>query len=114
MPRSGSTNVSRRHFVQTTGTAAVAGAWPASRCVRVIRANDRIRTGFIGVGGMSDVHLDAMNASRTKEIVEAVAVCMANESWRTGQRMRWDTKQERMVPANTLPSTQPSEKKEDA
>jgi predicted dehydrogenase len=32
-----------------------------------------------------------------------VAVCMANESWRTGQMMAWDRDKERMVPANTLP-----------
>ena len=32
-----------------------------------------------------------------------VAVCMANESWRTGQMMGWDTKKEEMVPANTVP-----------
>jgi predicted dehydrogenase len=32
-----------------------------------------------------------------------VAVCMANESWRTGQMMAWDQGNEQMVPANTLP-----------
>jgi len=32
-----------------------------------------------------------------------VAVCMANESWRTGQMMGWDEKNQKMVPANTLP-----------
>ncbi len=31
------------------------------------------------------------------------AVCMANESWRTGQMMGWDPQAEKMVPANTLP-----------
>jgi hypothetical protein len=32
-----------------------------------------------------------------------VAVNMANESWRTGQMMAWDTAKEAMVPASTLP-----------
>jgi len=31
-----------------------------------------------------------------------VAVCMANESWRTSQVMGWDESNERMVPATTL------------
>ncbi len=31
-----------------------------------------------------------------------VAVNMANESWRSGQMMGWDKKNEKMVPANTL------------
>jgi predicted dehydrogenase len=31
-----------------------------------------------------------------------VAVCMANESWRTSQMMGWDAANERMAPANTL------------
>ena len=30
------------------------------------------------------------------------AVCMANESWRTGQMMAWDEKNEKMVAADTL------------
>ena len=30
------------------------------------------------------------------------AVCMANESWRTGQMMAWDEKNQKVVPANTL------------
>lgn len=31
-----------------------------------------------------------------------VAVCMANQSWRSGQMMGWDAENERAVPANTL------------
>jgi len=31
-----------------------------------------------------------------------VAVCMANESWRSSQMMGWDEQHERMAPANTL------------
>ena len=31
-----------------------------------------------------------------------VAVCMANESWRSGQMMGWDTANNKMVPAHTL------------
>ena len=30
------------------------------------------------------------------------AVCMANESWRTGQMMGWDPKLEKMVPASQV------------
>ena len=31
-----------------------------------------------------------------------VAVNMANESWRTNKMMAWDSKNEKMVPADTL------------
>lgn len=31
-----------------------------------------------------------------------MAVCMANESWRTSQMIAWDAEKEQMVPANTL------------
>ncbi|MEX0712801.1 MAG: Gfo/Idh/MocA family oxidoreductase [Pirellulales bacterium] len=66
-------HVSRRHFL-ASGTAAAAVAWTAKSYARVIGANDRIRIGFIGAGGMGNAHLDAINQLREPDNVEAVAV----------------------------------------
>lgn len=71
--------ISRRSFLQTTGTIAAA-AWTASSYARVIGANDRIRVGFIGVGGMGNAHLDATVALKQKDNLEAVAVA---DVWKT-------------------------------
>jgi predicted dehydrogenase len=71
--------VSRRSFLQTTGTLAAA-TWTASSYARVIGANDRIRTGFIGVGGMGSNHVAAIVALKQKDNVEAVAVA---DLWKT-------------------------------
>ena len=69
----------RRAFLQTTG-ALVAAAWTASSYARVIGANDRIRIGFIGVGGMGGGHLNAIVALKDKDNVEALAVA---DVWKT-------------------------------
>ncbi len=65
--------LSRRHFL-AAGGAAAAVAMTAKSYARVIGANDRIRTGFIGVGGMGSGHLDAINKLKEPDNVEAVAV----------------------------------------
>lgn len=72
--------VSRRSFLQTTGAVAAAATWTASSYARVIGANDRIRTGFIGVGGMGTGHLGAIVALKDKDNVEALAVA---DVWKT-------------------------------
>lgn len=79
MTRAKSSKVSRRKFLKTSGAVATV-AWTASSYARVIGANDRIRTGFIGVGGMGNAHLDAINILKTKDNVEAVAVA---DLWKT-------------------------------
>jgi predicted dehydrogenase len=65
--------LSRRHFL-AAGGAAAAVAMTAKSYARVIGANDRIRTGFIGVGGMGNGHLDAINKLKEPDNIEAIAV----------------------------------------
>lgn len=64
--------------------------------------------------GGEDIHLhhtnlhnhlrkgEPLNCPPELGLAGVVAVNMANESWRTGRMMAWDTKQEKMVPADTL------------
>ena len=66
--------VSRRDFLAVGGAATAAVAWTASSYAKIIGANDRIRTAFIGVGGMGSGHLDAINRLKEPDNVEAVAV----------------------------------------
>lgn len=72
--------VSRRSFLQTTGALAAATAWTASSYARVVGANDRIRIGFIGVGGMGNAHLDCFNGLKAQDNLESVAVA---DVWKT-------------------------------
>ncbi len=72
--------ISRRTFLQTTGTVAAAATWTASSYARVIGANDRIRIGFIGAGGMGSAHLGATVALKTKNNLEPLAVA---DVWKT-------------------------------
>jgi predicted dehydrogenase len=71
--------VSRRSFLQTSGALA-ATTWTASSYASVVGANDRIRMGFIGVGGMGSGHVAAIVALKKKDNVEAVAVA---DLWKT-------------------------------
>ncbi|HEY4309614.1 MAG TPA: Gfo/Idh/MocA family oxidoreductase [Pirellulales bacterium] len=66
--------VSRRNFLAATGTATAAVAWTAQSYAKIIGANDRIRTAFIGVGGMGSGHLAAIKQLKEPDNVEAVAV----------------------------------------
>jgi predicted dehydrogenase len=64
--------------------------------------------------GGEDIHLhhtnlhnhlrkgEPLNCPPELGLAGVVAVNMANESWRSGRMMAWDTKQERMAPADTL------------
>lgn len=72
--------VSRRSFLQTTGAAAAAAAWTAKSYGRVIGANDRIRIGFIGAGGMATGHMKAIAGLKEENNLEALAVC---DCWKT-------------------------------
>ena len=76
-------NDTRRAFLQAAATVATAKAAQrnikpgvtAKSSARVIGANDRIRVGMIGVGGMGTVHLRAfMKQSETEKDISVVAV----------------------------------------
>ncbi|MCE9544547.1 MAG: Gfo/Idh/MocA family oxidoreductase [Planctomycetia bacterium] len=69
-------HVSRRRFLGTAGAAAAltAVALPASSYAKVIGANDRIRIGFIGVGGMGTEHLKAIHELKEQDNVEGIIV----------------------------------------
>lgn len=78
--------ISRRELLSSGGLAATAAvaattvAWTAKSYARVIGANDRIRIGFIGAGGMGNAHLSAINALKGPDNVEAAAVA---DCWKT-------------------------------
>jgi predicted dehydrogenase len=68
-------SVSRRTFVKSSALAtgaAVLGALPHSRAVG---ANDRIRIGVIGVGGMGTGHVASLVKKSDTENIAVVAVC---------------------------------------
>ena len=72
--------VARRDFLKTVGVATVGLGWTAKSYASILGANDRIRVGFIGVGGQGNGHLDAFNDLKEKQNLEAVAVA---DCWKT-------------------------------
>lgn len=66
--------ISRRSFVRDTGLAAGALAWSAASLTRAAGANDRIRMGIIGVGGMGGGHLGSLVKKSDSENIQVVAV----------------------------------------
>ena len=55
----------RRTFISTAGAAgaiAATTAWTAKSYANIVGANDRIRIGFIGAGGMGNGHLNAIKS----------------------------------------------------
>lgn len=72
--------VSRRAFLTTTTAAAAAISWTASSYARVLGANDRIRIGFIGAGGMGTGHLHAVKKLIGPDNLQPIAVA---DCWRT-------------------------------
>lgn len=82
MDGNGNSKVTRRRFMQGTGAlAAVAfvGAARKPAMGQVRGANDRIGVGFIGCGGRSGAHFQAVHWLKTQgnEAVEIVAACDA-------------------------------------
>jgi predicted dehydrogenase len=71
---SNNASFSRRTFLHTTGALAASATFTASSYARVLGANDRIRVGFIGAGGMGNSHLNAINGLKESNNLEAVAV----------------------------------------
>jgi predicted dehydrogenase len=75
-----SNSVSRRGFVAGGVAAAAALRWTAQSYARIIGANERIRIGFIGAGGMGSSHLDAVRELIEQDNLEPVAVA---DCWQT-------------------------------
>ncbi|MEO1497810.1 MAG: Gfo/Idh/MocA family oxidoreductase [Planctomycetota bacterium] len=67
--------VSRRGFIATSAAAAAAAA-PASRAAAAPSPNERVRLGFIGVGGRAQSHVDsAIKLQNDPGSVECAVVC---------------------------------------
>jgi predicted dehydrogenase len=60
--------------------AAAASRWTAKSYASILGANDRIRIGFIGAGGMGSGHLDAIRQLTEKNNLQPVAVA---DCWTT-------------------------------
>jgi predicted dehydrogenase len=67
-----SPTASRRDFVKTTAATVALSALAASR---VLGANERIRMGVIGVGGMGGGHLNGLVQRGKADNVEVLAAC---------------------------------------
>src|SRR5687768_3954559 len=73
--------VSRRDFIRrSAASAAAAGAaasvLSAASYARAYGANERLRVGFVGVGGRCQAHIDSvLNLQAAGEKIEAAAVC---------------------------------------
>ncbi len=71
---------SRRSFLST---AAAATAWSARSYAAVIGANDRIRVGVIGCGGMAQGHMRSLVRVKDQDNFEFTAVCDLYDKRRT-------------------------------
>lgn len=67
-------NLSRRSFVKTSTLATGGLAFSALNHSRAAGANDRIRIGVIGVGGMGTGHVHSLLGKSEKENIQVVAV----------------------------------------
>jgi predicted dehydrogenase len=67
-------NISRRDFIQTSTVAAGAIALSASAYANAFGANDRIRFGVIGCGGMGTGHLGSLVKRSDADNIKVVAV----------------------------------------
>jgi predicted dehydrogenase len=73
-------SVSRRSFLAAGSVAAAGLALSAKSYARVLGANDRIRMGFIGVGGMGSGHVGACLGLKEKDNLELIGAC---DCWQT-------------------------------
>ncbi len=78
----GKSNISRRHFVRNLAsvTAGITALGSSSNLLaksysQIIGANERIRVGIIGCGGMANAHMDALLAMKETDNVEITAIC---------------------------------------
>jgi predicted dehydrogenase len=72
--------VSRREFAVQSAIAASAIALSAKSYANVVGANERIRIGFIGAGGMGTEHLNACKALQEKDNLQFLGVA---DCWQT-------------------------------
>src|SRR5262245_63246031 len=66
--------VSRRTFLINTAIAGTALTLPAKSYARLLGANERIRIGFIGAGGMGNNHLNACKKLKEKNNLDFLGV----------------------------------------
>jgi hypothetical protein len=67
-------DIGRRNFMKTVGVTAGAMAMSAKSYGQITGANNRLKVGFIGCGGMAGAHLGSLLAMKDKENVDVVAV----------------------------------------
>ncbi len=65
----------RRQFLKTSAALSAAGMLPAASFARLSGANDRIRFGVIGTGGMGSHHVNALVNRASADNVEVIHVC---------------------------------------
>src|SRR6266496_4830942 len=69
------TKISRRHFVKTSGFAtAGVMTFSTSSYAAIVGANDRIRFGVIGCGGMGSGHLGSLVKRSNDDNIKVLAV----------------------------------------
>lgn len=89
-----SNGVSRRIFLQTSGTVAavagIGGTLSAKSYGRTIGANERIRTGLIGGGTIGQQHITAFNELRKRGDFEPVIVadCWLTRAKKSAERLQ--------------------------
>src|SRR5882724_7545853 len=68
--------ISRRHFAKRVALGVgVASLWSARSYSSIVGANERLRLGVIGCGGMANSHMDALLLIKQTDQVEIAAVC---------------------------------------
>lgn len=67
--------LSRRNFLASAAGLGATVALPASSWARVVGANERLRFGVIGTGGMGQAHLRSLMHRKDKDGIEVVRVC---------------------------------------
>ena len=71
-----SSAITRRSFLsQTALTASLAHAWSARSYAAIDGANERVRLGIIGCGGMAGSHMAGLLTMKESDNVEIAAVC---------------------------------------
>ena len=86
--------VSRRRFIQTSSAGAALMATASTASAKSTSANDKLRLGFIGVGGRAQSHVDsALHLHSNGGSVELAAVCdvYQNNLKRTAAKIEWKT-----------------------
>lgn len=76
----GNFDLSRRSFLASTAATAAVTQWTAKSYAQIVGANDRIRVGFIGAGGMGSNHLDTVRNLKEKNNLQPIAVA---DCWTT-------------------------------